>query len=85
VNDTDGDADTEVKVDFIVVVLDELPVANFTANITSILEGEWIQFNYTGTYGNGLTSYQWDFGDGSGNGTIQNPIHQYTVRRLAPY
>ncbi|MFX0099218.1 MAG: PKD domain-containing protein, partial [Candidatus Hodarchaeota archaeon] len=77
VNDTDGDADTETKVGFILVIADEVPVVNFTSNATEIIEGESVQFNYTGTAGNGITSYQWDFGDGSGNSTLQDPIHQY--------
>ncbi|MFX0099219.1 MAG: CocE/NonD family hydrolase, partial [Candidatus Hodarchaeota archaeon] len=79
VNDTDGDADTETKVGFILVIADEVPVANFTASPVSILEGEYVQFNYTGTAGNGIDSYQWDFGDSSGNSSLQDPNHQYTV------
>ncbi|MFX0098301.1 MAG: PKD domain-containing protein, partial [Candidatus Hodarchaeota archaeon] len=58
---------------------DLLPVANFSANQTTVVEGDWVQFNYTGTHGNGITSYEWDFGDGSPNSTLQDPDHKFTT------
>ncbi|MFX0098028.1 MAG: PKD domain-containing protein [Candidatus Hodarchaeota archaeon] len=79
VTDRNGNSSTETKAGFIEVLEDYQPTANFTANETSILEGDHVQFTYTGTAGNGNLSYQWDFGDGTPNATSQDPVHQYTT------
>ncbi|MFW9904030.1 MAG: PKD domain-containing protein [Candidatus Thorarchaeota archaeon] len=58
---------------------DLIPKATFIANSTTIFEGEWIQFNFTGSPGDLPIDGQWYFGDGSANSTIENPTHQYTT------
>jgi PKD repeat protein len=57
---------------------DLLPKATFIANTTTILEGEWVQFTFTGSTGDMPIDGQWNFGDGSTNSTDENPTHQYT-------
>ncbi|MFX0098672.1 MAG: PKD domain-containing protein [Candidatus Hodarchaeota archaeon] len=78
-NVTDEDGDSDVASMVITVIQDEYPAVNFTVNDTDIIAGEFIQFTYTGTFGNGNESYQWNFGDGTQNSTIQNPFHQYNT------
>jgi len=78
VTDRNGDSDNETKQDLILVNPNQVPTANFTVNITSIFEGEWIEFTFTGNEGDVPATYQWDFGDGT-NSTDQNPIHQYNT------
>ncbi|MDX1284138.1 MAG: PKD domain-containing protein, partial [Draconibacterium sp.] len=51
------------------------PVADFTANPTTILVGENVDF--TDLSLNNPDTWSWDFGDGQ-NSTIQNPSHTYT-------
>jgi PKD repeat protein len=58
---------------------DLIPEATFTANSTTILEGEWVQFTFTGSPGDLPIDGQWNFGDGSTNSTEENPTHQYTT------
>lgn len=58
---------------------DLIPKATFIANKTTIFEGEWVQFNFTGSPGDLPIDGQWNFGDGSANSTIENPTHQYTT------
>ena len=50
------------------------PVASFMAG--SVCLGETVHFTNTST---GATSYLWDFGDGTGTSTLQNPTHVYTL------
>lgn len=52
------------------------PVADFTSNVTDILEGETVDFTDLST--ETPTSWSWDFGDG-GTSTSQNPSHTFTV------
>lgn len=49
------------------------PIANFTANISSICASEAVILTNTSV---GATSYIWDFGDGSSS-TLTNPLHYY--------
>ncbi len=78
VSDADGDESSITKTNYIVVAEEDLqPIADFTANITEISPGEWVQFHFTGTEGNGPATYFWDFGDGNFASNITNPIHQY--------
>ncbi|MHA1674718.1 MAG: BspA family leucine-rich repeat surface protein [Promethearchaeota archaeon] len=56
-----------------------LPKARFTANFTTILAREWVEFTDTTTGGDLPLSYQWNFGDGSINSTLTDPMHQYTT------
>jgi PKD domain/TadE-like protein len=53
------------------------PTANFTADQTSGPAPLTVQFTDTST-GN-ITSWLWDFGDGTATSTQQNPSHDYTV------
>ncbi len=76
VNDTDGDVSVFSRQ--ITVVADNVPVASFIANWTSIRVNQWVRFNDTSIPGNGLVGYQWYFGDLSANETTQNVTHQFT-------
>ena len=51
------------------------PVADFVANTTSTCTGI---VEFTDLSSNGPMSWNWDFGDGSGSSTDQNPIYIYT-------
>jgi C1A family cysteine protease/PKD repeat protein len=50
------------------------PQANFVSNVTAGSAPLVVQFNDTST-GNNITSWQWNFGDGSTNATTRAPIH----------
>ncbi|MHA1369478.1 MAG: PKD domain-containing protein, partial [Promethearchaeota archaeon] len=76
--DNDLDADTYQVVDCIEVVR-LVPYVNVSANATTILEGESIQFTFTGDEGSSPATFQWNFGDGTSNSTEKNPTHQYTA------
>ncbi len=58
--------------------VDIVPVADFIANATIILEGDYVQFNFTGTAGNRPCTFIWDFGDMT-NGSGENYSHQYST------
>jgi YVTN family beta-propeller protein len=53
------------------------PTAAFTADTTSGSAPLTVHFSDQST--NTPTSWDWDYGDSSTHGTIQNPTHQYTV------
>ncbi|MCK5644683.1 MAG: PKD domain-containing protein, partial [Gammaproteobacteria bacterium] len=53
------------------------PVAEFSASETEITVGDTIQFSDLST--NDPTNWEWDFGDSSSPGTIQNPEHIYST------
>lgn len=54
-----------------------VPKAQFTSSTPTICEGGNVTFTNTST--NYPTSYSWNFGDGTPNGTTANPVHQYTT------
>ncbi len=54
------------------------PIADFTADPRDVVEGEIVQFTFTGEEGDPPATYYWDFGDGS-TSPIKNPTHQYDV------
>jgi PKD repeat protein len=56
------------------IVVNTVPVANFTANVTSGSTPFAVQFTDQST---GADSYEWQFGDGT-TSTEQNPVHTYT-------
>src|SRR5690606_11613428 len=58
-------------------VYGQAPVANFTADKTSGCNPTTVQFTSTST-GSSL-SYNWDFGDGTGNSAVANPGHVYNA------
>ena len=77
VNDTNGDIDVLTRTDYIGFE-NLLPIADFTANITTIYQDAGdVEFTFTGFEGDGILTYNWNFGDGTGNSTIKNPSHSY--------
>jgi uncharacterized repeat protein (TIGR01451 family) len=52
------------------------PVANFTANTTSIMDNSTVQFTDEST--GSITSWLWNFGDGN-TSSNQSPAHTYTT------
>ncbi len=54
-----------------------IPSAQFTANLTEIYAGQWIEFTDVSSYGDKPLNFQWSFGDGTANSTERNPVHQY--------
>jgi len=74
---SDADGDISVHQTVIYILPDTVPVASFTANYTSIVVGQYVGFTDTTTLGNPPLHYEWNFGDGPGNSTLQNPAHQY--------
>lgn len=54
--------------------------AAFTPTATTACIGQSITFNETSTSDlNQITNYSWDFGDGIGTSTLQNPSYSYTA------
>lgn len=80
--DGNGDVRTLLRVDYITVLPDEAPDATFVANSTSVFTGQPVQFTHVGSQGNLPATFQWDFGDGSGNSTIRHPVHAYLAGGL---
>ncbi|WP_157493764.1 PKD domain-containing protein, partial [Draconibacterium sediminis] len=68
-------ADTITKTDFI-TVNSLVPVAEFSANKTTINQRDAVSFSDQST--NNPTSWLWDFGDGN-TSTVQNPNHTYAT------
>jgi PKD repeat protein len=59
-----------------------------TAGFTVACNGADCSFTDTSTEGSGgaaITSWDWDFGDGSAHGTTQNPTHTYSVTDVTPF
>jgi len=56
------------------------PVASFSKSATTIIEGESVTFDASSSYTN-ISSYIWDFGDGSPVQSVSNPTisHQYVL------
>ncbi len=52
--------------------------ASFTANVTSLIAGRWVNFTDTSTSGGLTIDYQWNFGDLPGNETSHDIIRQYS-------
>jgi PKD repeat protein len=63
------------KINYINVTALPIPTASFTANHTTVIIGNPVQF--TDTSSNTPTSWNWSFGDGIYSDT-QNPYHIYT-------
>ncbi|ACL17090.1 PKD domain-containing protein [Methanosphaerula palustris] len=70
-------SNSSVKTNYINVSAVPLPVANFTANVTTGFAPLSVQFNDT-SLGTNLTAWSWSFGDGA-TSTVQNPINNYTT------
>lgn len=58
------------------------PVADFTADKFTVIEGEDVQF--TDLSANAPTSWDWDFGDGTAHDNTQNPLHTYATQPAPP-
>ncbi|MHA1522097.1 MAG: NosD domain-containing protein, partial [Promethearchaeota archaeon] len=54
-----------------------IPDASFIKSASKIIKGEYISFSYTGLGGETPLSFDWNFGDGSPNVTIENSTHQF--------
>jgi PKD repeat protein len=80
VTEIDGDSDTESKTDYI-TVSDSRPRADFIAAPLSGSEPLEVSFSDASTSYDGITSWMWDFGDGS-TSTEQNPTHSYTAEGI---
>jgi thermitase len=80
VTEADGDSDTESKTDYIPVT-DSPPRADFTASPLSGEEPLLVSFSDASMSYDGITSWLWDFGDGS-TSTEQNPTHSYTAEGI---
>jgi PKD repeat protein len=77
--DVDNDENVHQHVNYIVVGVDVLPVATFTANDTTLIAGQSAAFTHTGAHGNLTETYQWYFDDGTANATIENPVHAFNI------
>jgi PKD repeat protein len=71
-------SDTEEKIAYITVLNETTPVADFTANPTSIMAGQRVQFNDISL--NSPTSWSWSFPGGTpSSSSIQNPEITYNT------
>jgi PKD repeat protein len=71
----DGGSDSETKSNYITVM--PLPVADFTANVTTVDEGQSVQFTDLST---DATSWSWSFSGGTpSSSTSQNPSVTYNT------
>jgi PKD repeat protein len=77
VTDNDGATATDTQT---VTVSNEPPTASFTVTPSSPLVNESTEFDGTGSSDpdDPISSYEWDFGDGSPNATGVTPNHRYT-------
>ena len=73
----DGNEVIMKKNNYIKVIEDVVPEANFTFYSESLIINKEIYFNFTGTSGNGLISFIWDFGDNFGLSHEKNPKYSY--------
>src|SRR5271157_3875344 len=60
-------------------VASSIPVADFVANATLVRPNCSAKFTFTGNPGVQPTTYQWNFGDGTANATVQNPVHVFST------
>jgi PKD repeat protein len=77
IEDANGDSSIAIRTDYIEVVADETPLAQFLVDKNVIVEGQSVQFSFQGSEGNAPATYNWSFGDGTTNSTEKNPIHTY--------
>ncbi|MFX0103745.1 MAG: PKD domain-containing protein, partial [Candidatus Hodarchaeota archaeon] len=80
--DVDGDNDTIEITNYITVIVDIFPVADFTVDKTYVSVGESISFTFKGQFGNDPTTLEWSFGDGSSISNNLNPTHSYITPGL---
>ncbi|MGM0375838.1 MAG: PKD domain-containing protein, partial [Bacteroidota bacterium] len=70
----DCDSDTKTKKDYITVGAS--PTAGFSADQTTLKEGETV--NFTNKSSGDPDGYEWDFGEGEGTSSQENPSHTYS-------
>ncbi len=58
--------------------VDRKPIVDIRLVNPFAYEDQATQFRYNGTDGDGITDYQWYFGDGTGNATGKSPSHTFT-------
>jgi PKD repeat protein/subtilisin family serine protease len=76
----DIDGDQSVYNVWITVAADLFPSAKFSSNVTSLIEGQYVQFLDTTTdFGNLQATHQWNFNDGTNNVTNVNPLHKFNI------
>ncbi|UYP46424.1 hypothetical protein NEF87_002709 [Candidatus Lokiarchaeum ossiferum] len=78
ITDSDGDTMFLQKDDFIIILEDFLPVADFYCLQNKIIGGEEVQFFYNGTMGNEKMTYSWEFGDNTSSNE-ENPKKRYSI------
>ena len=74
------DLDLQVSTDIATVVVNPInhfPVADFDASVSSLQEGQSVQFTDKSTSADGFKSRLWEFGDGS-NSTDTTPAHVFS-------
>ena len=69
-----NDQASDTSIQYRCIIVNTVPVANFTANATAGRTPFTVQFTDQST---GATGYQWQFGDGT-TSTDQNAVHTYT-------
>lgn len=79
---TDNDGTASAVADSLIPVTDVPaninPTANFTFSCTG-LDCSFTDASSDADAGDAITSYDWDFGDGSAHATTQNPNHTFTA------
>jgi PKD repeat protein len=68
-------SNSKIMMKYITVSQPVLPVANFTANVTSGIAPLTVQFTDTSS---NATSWLWSFGDGN-TSVVESPVYTYTV------
>jgi len=69
-----NDQASDTSIQYRCIIVNTVPMANFTANATAGSTPFTVQFTDQSSDANG---YQWQFGDGT-TSTDQNPVHTYT-------
>jgi len=83
VTDNDGDMDTSTKI----VTVRDYPTAAFTYSPSFPIVGETVTFNASSSAPNGgvISSYLWDFGDGTPSVNTNNSIATHVYSTLGNY
>jgi len=74
---TDGDGDTSETLATTITVSDTGPTAVFDTDIIDGAEPLTVEFYDQSTSYDGITSWDWDYGDGSAHGTTADTSHEY--------
>jgi PKD repeat protein len=60
-----------------IIITDSVPTAEFHADVMTGDEPLTVQFTDDSTAYDGVTAWEWDFGDETVTSTLQNPSHEY--------